>query len=115
VGAAPAFFAGWAVRLALEMPDPIYLFRFVSGKPQLAIGLYDDTRSSLAVVVGRNLYGFGDGSCSDRLVAFLSDPRPLDVGRLQIIATPRRSPENPGQPDPMRRQHFEFEVREQDS
>ena len=89
--ATPPLFAGWSARLALEMPDPICLFPAVPGSSRSATGLFTLTAQSLAVVVGETLYPFGDPSCGERLTAFLSEPNPLDLAKLEITAAPHNS------------------------
>ncbi len=86
--AAPPLFKGWIARLALDMTDSIWLFPAVPGVPRTAAGLFDPNLPSLAVVDGETLHGFGDPSCGERLTAFLSEPRPLDLADLRITATP---------------------------
>ena len=88
--AIPPPFPGWSARLALEMPDPICLFPAMPGLPRSATGLFDANVGSLAVVVGETLHWFGEPTCRERLTAFLSEPKPLDLAELKITATPRR-------------------------
>ncbi len=87
--AAPPLFAGWSARLALDMPDPICFFPSVPGLARSATGLFDPDARSLAVVADETLHWFGDPSCCERLTAFLSEPNPLDLAKLQITAAPR--------------------------
>jgi protein-L-isoaspartate(D-aspartate) O-methyltransferase len=110
---APPLFAGWSARLALEMADVICLFPAVPGLPRSAVGLFDSDLSSLAVVVGETLHWFGDPSCRDRLTAFLSESRPLDLSDLQITAAPHGSLSGSARHSArITREHFDFATTE---
>jgi protein-L-isoaspartate(D-aspartate) O-methyltransferase len=82
---APPSFAGWNLRVTLEEPDPICVITMFPPLRQ-AIGLFDAARHGLAVLEGESLLSYGDPSCGERLVSFLSAPRPLDLSALTITA-----------------------------
>ncbi len=108
---APAPAIGWTHRLALEMPDPIHLFRALPGDPRVVVGLFDRHLASLAVVVDDSIQWFGDPSCCDRLYAFLSECPPLHLAELRITARPHGSTEGSSRTSArMIRENFDFEV-----
>lgn len=78
VATAPPLSPGWNVRLSLEEPDPIGLYR-LEGKFRGAFGLFDAGRGSLAMVEGEHLLGFGDPRCRERLEQALSSATPVDL------------------------------------
>ncbi len=84
---APPPFAGWNVRLALEASNPIC---FTTMLPPLrhAFGLFDPDVSGLAVLYGDSIHSYGQPACGDRLLAFLSSSKPLDITELSILALP---------------------------
>jgi hypothetical protein len=111
--AAPPVFAGWSARLALDMPDSICFFPANPGLPRSATGLFDPRIRSLAIVASETLHWFGDPSCCERLIAFLSEPSPLDLAELKITAARHESfRKSAHESMPLVRAHFDFAVTE---
>jgi protein-L-isoaspartate(D-aspartate) O-methyltransferase len=87
VDSTPSTFPGWNARLALEEPDPI-VFTTLFPPLRTAFGLFDAELPSLAVLSGEAVWGCGDRSCRDRLLAFLSRRAPLDLAETCFFALP---------------------------
>jgi protein-L-isoaspartate(D-aspartate) O-methyltransferase len=87
VHSAPPSFVGWNVRLAIEESGPIC---FTTMLPPLryALGLFDGNRQGLAVLHGDSIYSYGQPTCRDRLLTFLSTSQPLDISDLTILVVP---------------------------
>jgi protein-L-isoaspartate(D-aspartate) O-methyltransferase len=88
---APSPCAGWNVRLTLEERDPI-CFATMLPPLRFAVGFFDPDPPGLAVLYDNSVHSYGYPRCRERLLAFLSTPRPLDVADLTIIASRQGAP-----------------------
>ena len=112
---APAVPWLWHPRLLLEEPRAVLLSRREGTWQQVAHGILDVARSSLAFLTARTwdhrLYTFGSEAARDALVGWLANARSLNVQDLVIEALPATAVP-PQDAILIRRQNFQFAVRE---
>lgn len=106
---APPVARGWLLRLALAGAAAVVMTDESRGRS--AAGLFDPAAESLALAEGPGgwlghwapetvqSYGEGDGRLTERLLALLGTPEPLDASDLHVLVLPRDRPVKPAPAD----------------
>lgn len=85
---APPLLPGWFVPIALEESGAITLSQWKGGD-RYALGIFDSTDRSLAVVEGQRILTFGGGAARARILhRLVAEPRPVGLRNLRVDAVP---------------------------